>query len=317
MSEASWWACLHGDPSSFLLDDDEPGVVWRTLVELLHRPEDSPAVTRAREASRGRGAAAVILGNQHDLGYWGTPRGYGMRWGGTAWQLVAAALLGADPDDPRVGRGVEVLLDVVEPRSGGFATAKGKQPAACFTAELCTALARFGFAHHPRVREAIAWLAARPADTGGWTCPELHHLAARACPVAAVAVLRLAAEHPARERASLLPLVDRAVSWLVSHGMFRGEGAPRGWLRFAHPNLARADLVDALHGLARLRLPLPGEVADCVRLVRDAQDEEGRWWQGARVAGGEEPGAPSRWVTLKALVVLSVYGTACGEVGGA
>lgn len=309
MSQAAWWEHLRGDPSGFLLDDAEPGVVWRTLLELLDRPEDSPAVQRAREAARSRGMAAAILARQDPLGFWGSPSAYGARWSGTAWQLMAAAALGADPEDPRVLRGVDVLLKAVQPPAGGFATGRGRQPATCFTAELCATLARLGFAHHPRVREAVAWLAARPAAEG-WTCPELRHLAARGCPVAAVAVLRLVAEHPPRERVALEPLTARAAGFLLEHDLFTGEGTPRGWLRFAHPNLGRSDLLDALFALARLGVGGGAGVKVGVRHVLARQGEGGQWSQGEHLTFGEARGQPSRWVTLKALVVLAAFGGA-------
>lgn len=312
MSEAAWWVHLRGDPSGFVLDDAEPGLIWRALLELLDRPEDSPAVERARLAARSRGMAAAILERQDPLGFWGSPSAYGVRWGGTAWQLMAAAALGADPEDPRLLRGANVLLEVVQPTSGGFAIGKGRQPASCFTAELCATLARLGFAHHPRVREAVAWLSTRPGAEG-WACPELRHLVARGCPVAAVAVLRLVAEHPPRERPALRPLVERAAAFLLRHELFTGEGAPRGWLRFAHPNLGRSDLLDALWALARSGVTGGAGVAAGVRLVLARQGEGGRWLQGERVAFGEPRGQPSRWVTAKALVVLAAFGGAAKE----
>ena len=81
-------------------------------------------------------------------------------------------------------RAAEVLLEQLRPRSGGFSAAKGRPPAACFTAEVCAAMARFGFAHHPRVREAVAWLVERDGGAGLWSCPELRHLVGGACPIA-------------------------------------------------------------------------------------------------------------------------------------
>lgn len=308
MSQAAWWVHLRGDPSAFLLDDEEPGVVWRALLELLGRPEDSPAVLRARRAARERGTAAAILSRQDPLGFWGSPISYGARWGGTAWQLMAAASLGADPEDPRMMRGAEVLLEAVQPTSGGFATGRGRPPAACFTAELCAALARLGYAHHPRVREAVAWLAARQEGRGGWTCPELRHLVDGGCPVAAVAVLRLVADHPAREQAQVAPLAARAAGWLVDRSLLTAA-APRSWLRFSHPNLGQTDLLDALYSLARVHW-LPGEWARSpLETVGAKQDDLGRWTQEQRVATGEPPGSASRWTTLKALTALSAYGS--------
>jgi hypothetical protein len=312
VSEATWWRHLKGDPTRFLLADDEPGVVWRTLVELLGRPHDSPAVVRSRLAAREVGAAAVLLDQQSPLGYWGSPVAYGARWGGTSWHVMALAALGADPEDPRVERAAEVLLERLQPRSGGFSAAKGRPPAACFTAEVCAALARFGFAHDPRVREAVAWLAERDGGDGLWSCPELRHLVGGACPVAAVAVLRFVAELPPAERTQVGKLSTRAARGLLERGLFLEGNAPRGWWAFAHPTLGRTDLLDALSALARLSWPSEPPILAALLGVLARQDGSGRWAPQQSAPFGEPAGQPSRWLTLKALVAVASYGEALG-----
>jgi hypothetical protein len=312
VSEATWWRHLKGDPTRFLLADDEPGVVWRTLVELLGRPHDSPAVVRARLAARETGAAAVLFGQQNPLGYWGSPVAYGARWGGTSWHLMALAALGADPEDPRVDRAAEVLVEQLQPRSGGFSAAKGRPPAACFTAEVCVAMARFGYAHHPRVREAVAWLGERDGGVGLWSCPELRHLVGGACPVAAVALLRFVGELPPSERSQVSRLSKRAGQGLVERGLFLEGNAPRGWWTFAHPTLGRTDLLDALSALARLGWPAEPPVLAALLGVLGRQDGGGRWAPQQTAPFGGAVGQPSRWLTLKALVAVAAYGDALG-----
>jgi hypothetical protein len=308
MSEATWWRHLHGDPTRFLLADDEPGVVWRTLIEVLGRPHDSPAVARSRLASHETGAAAALLARQDPLGYWGSPHGYGARWSGSAWHVIALAALGADPEDPRATRAAGTLLDALQPRAGGFSVASARLPAACFTADVCAALATFGFARHPRVREAVAWLLERDGGAGGWSCPELRHLHGGACPATAVAALRLVASVPVEERAPLNRLAVRAGRWLLDAGLFLHGAEPRGWARFAHPCLTRTDLLDALWALARLGWPAEPPILEALLAVLARQDAGGRWAAGCHVPFGEPPGTPSRWVTLKALAVVATYG---------
>ncbi|MFH1176863.1 MAG: hypothetical protein V1750_05595 [Acidobacteriota bacterium] len=308
MSEAPWWRHLSGDPSAFLLDEGEPGAMWRVLVEALGRPVDSPAVLRAKRASREIGAAARLLASQSALGYWGSPATYGARWSGSVWHVIALAELGADPEDPRVARGAETLIEMLQPPSGGFAAARGRPPAACFTAEVCAALVRLGFGHHPRLREALAWLAARDQGRGPWSCPELRHLVRGGCPVAAVAVLRLAGEQAGGEGCAFEPLARRAAGWLLECRLFLDEPSPRGWHAYGHPTLAHADLLDALAALARLGWSVGPEIRSALVAALARQDEHGCWRQRAHVVFGEAHGEPSRWLTLKALVALAAYG---------
>ncbi|MDD5563144.1 MAG: terpene cyclase/mutase family protein [Thermoanaerobaculaceae bacterium] len=310
MSEATWWRHLRGDPTRFLLDDQEPGVVWRALTTLLERPPDSPAVVRARLAARETGTAAGLLAEQNPLGYWGSPVAYGARWGGTAWHVIALAALGADPEDPRAERAAEKLLESLQPRSGGFSAARGRPPSACFTAEVCAALARFGFAHHPRVREAVAWFAERDGGAGGWSCPELRHLLGGACPIACVAALRFLAELAPAERAPLASVAERAAGFLLGAGLWVDGSGPRGWWTFAHPNLGRTDLLDALFLLARSGRRADPAVLRALLGVLARQDGSGRWLQQQAAPFGEPVGEPSRWVTLKALVSVAAYGDA-------
>jgi hypothetical protein len=314
VSEATWWRHLRGDPTRFLLADDEPGVVWRALVELFARPSDSPAVTRARFAARDAGAAADLLARQDPLGYWGSPVAYGARWGGTSWHILALAALGADPEDPRVARGAEVLLGSLQPPSGGFSASRGRPPSPCFTAEVCAAMARFGFAHHPRVREAVAWLVDHDGGKGLWSCPELRHLVDGACPIAAVAVLRFVVELPATERAPVSVLASRAGRGLLDRGLFLEGHSPRGWWVLTHPNLARTDILGALHALARLNWEAEPPILTALRGVLARQDGEGRWTPSQPAPFGEPASRPSRWLTLKALVAVATYGDALPAV---
>lgn len=309
MSQPSWWRHLKGDPLPFLLADEEPGVVWRTLQGLLSRPADAPAVQRARLAARVNGGAARLLQDQSEFGTWGSPTSYAARWGGTAWHVVALAALGADPEDPRVGRAAEALLESLQPRSGGFATTRRTPPSPCFTAQVCAALVRLGFSHHPRVREAIAWLGTL---TGGWACGEERHHLGGVCVVAPVAALRLVSEHASPERERLAGLARRAAAYLLEQGLFLAGPAPRGWLVLAHPCLDRTDLLEALVPLARLGWTPEPAILAALLAVLARQDSQGRWAQQTATPFGEPAGQPGRWVTLKALVVLSAFGEALG-----
>jgi hypothetical protein len=316
MNETAWQRHVQGALDRTLFDDAEPGLAWVALVELLHEPGDSPAVDRARCHARAVGSAAAILERQEPDGYWGSPYAYAARWRGSAWELAALSGLGADPDDPRVARGGEALLHVLRPSAGGFSTSRHRPPAACFTAEMCAALARLGFGHDARVREAIAWLGARQGGDGCWTCPELRHLSGGACPVAAVAALRLAAQFPSGERCGADALAVGAAEWLCTRRLLLEVPHPAGWLDFHHPCLGRTDLLDALYALARNRVAYDERIADGLREVLKRCEAGDGWRQRGTSPHGETPEVGSRWLTLKALVALDAYGWDLDPIGG-
>ncbi len=309
MAEATWWRHLKGDPTRFLFDGHEPGVEWRTLVELFGRGMDSPAVERALAKAREHGGAAAILARRDGVGLWGSPGAAGRRWSGSVWQLQAATWFGADPRDPRLEGAATAVLGVLSPATGGFAPARDSQRSACFTAGVCAALVRCGFGRHPRVQEAVAWLAARGGE-GGWSCPDLQHLVAGACPYAAVWVLKTVVESHETDRRRLAPLASRAATWLVERDLLREGAAPPGWRRFGYPCLGQSDMLEALAALARLGYPAVPPVCKALSVVLARQDEGGRWPVERAAPLGERVGAASRWLTLEALVAVAAYGDA-------
>ncbi|MEP0774048.1 MAG: hypothetical protein HRF46_06765 [Acidobacteriota bacterium] len=306
MSEATWWRHLRGDPTRFLFDGADPGVEWRALVELLGRGLDSPAVERARAAAREAGPAAGILRQQGAVGLWGSPGVVGHRWGGSLWRFLAVTWLGADPHDPRVERAASALLGVLSPSSGGFAPARDAQRSACLTAAVCAAMMRCGFGRHPRVQEAVAWLASRGG--AGWSCPDLRHLVAGECPHAAVWVLKTVVEAGDSDRRRLARLADRAANWLESRGLLMEGAAPPGWRRFGYPCLGQSDLLEALATMARWQQPVSPVLRSALKMILTRQDEGGRWRVERAAPLGEPVGAPSRWLTLQALVAVAAYG---------
>ncbi len=172
--------------------------------------------------------------------------------GGGAWRLVAAAQLGADRQDPRLGAGMQRLLDEEDLPPGWDGTGAGVPW--CSLARLAEAAAYLGWERHPLVGELLARLA-EAEESGGWACALPGH--GKNCAAVAVGLLAAAGwaghlrRHPAVRRA--LDVLRRDLGNLPAT-----PGAP---------NLGRTDLAEACMVLARLdTAPDPGLREPCLRL---------------------------------------------------
>lgn len=124
MDGHSWESRLKADPTEWLLGEDNPSVRSSTLTDVLERGENHPDVAESRRATMRIGPVPAILAEQKSGGYWGVPENFYApgKFRSSVWQLMILAELGADPEDERVKRACEFILDVSQDReSGGFA----------------------------------------------------------------------------------------------------------------------------------------------------------------------------------------------------
>ena len=81
------------------------------------------------------------------------------------------------------------------------------------------------------------------------------------------------------------------------------------WFKFGYPIGYVTDVLQNLEALAALGYGRDPRLAHAMDLVLSKQDAAGRWkmeytYNGKTWADVETPGAPSKWVTLRALRVL-------------
>jgi hypothetical protein len=117
-----------------------------------------------------------------------------------------------------------------------------------------------------------------------------------------------------------LPAAERTEHrdrFLTEHPTLHYKAKP-GWLRFGFPLSYNSDALEALAALAAIgERPRP-EYTEAVALVRDSADDQMRWamrnsFNGKMLADVETKGAPSKWLTLRALRVLDWAETAPGK----
>ncbi len=316
----------------WLLNGD-PSVRWHVLTELLDRPRDDAEVVAARHAIMDDDPVPLILAAQLEDGHWAArDRFYTAKYTGTVWQLIILAELGADGGDPRVRRGCEALLrDAQDQESGGFAMGRAKKTGGglhssvipCLTGNLVFALLRLGYGDDPRLQRAVDWItthqrfddAEGPAPSG-WPYDGYEMCWGRhSCHMGVVKALKALAEIPAERRT---PAVDDTLAlgaeFLLKHHIYRrshnlAKMSKPGWKRFGFPLMYQTDVLEILDILTRLGIR-DARMDEAFELVRSKRDAQGRWllestFNGRFVVDIETQGEPSRWVTLRALEVLS------------
>lgn len=325
---------LHTGKSTleWLLEDENPSVLYWTLRRLLDREELDPQVQSARQLIMEKGTVPKILSGQKEGGFWENDSDFYVRtkYRGTVWQLIILAELGAEGSDPRIRNAGEFILKWSQDReSGGFAY-RGSGPRGgnhsgvipCLTGNMVWALLRLGFGEDPRVREGIRWLdrytrtddgEARPPDT--WPFNRWEQCWGRhTCIPGIVKALNAVSEIPPNLRSEEVEgLIARGGEFLLRHHVYKRShdlerAAKPKWTRFGFPTMWDTDALEMSLVLLRLGFRDP-RLQDAVDLINAKRDDQGRWalentYNGRFRVNIERKGRPSKWVTLRALEAL-------------
>lgn len=317
----------------WLLEEENPSVRYFTLTRLLGKKESDPEAAAARAAIMRSGPVREILGLRNEEGYWGEPGGfYRDKYGGTVWQLLVLAELGADGSQAGLRRSCEYLLGASQNReSGGFSieeSAKkgGGLPSSvipCLTGNLVFALGRLGFRDDPRLAAARTWLCERlrfddgsggpPSDDGYYKSFE-PCFGRHSCHMGVVKGLKGLAAVPAPERsAKEKATIQKGAEFLLIHRVHKKSHdlatvAKPGWLKFGFPLMYQTDALEILLLLRGLGYDDP-RMDDALAAVRAARGADGRWlmknsFNGKMPVDVEAKGEPSKWITLRALLAL-------------
>ena len=341
----TWRDVLRGDPLPWLLepDDAQPAVPYFALRELLGRPDDSDDVREARAAIMRTGPVPAILAAQDPAGYWVRPGpGYGPKYQGTIWQVVFLAQFGADGGDSRVRAGCEYALSHNVAAHGGISIAGTPSSFVhCMAGNLAAALIDLGYLEDARLQAALEWQA-RTVTGDGVAGTESRDTARRyylsstsgpdfACNINArlpcawggiKAILALSKVPAARRTPVVQAAIERGAGFLLSrdpavadYPFGYGSRPSSSWFKFGYPVGYVTDVLQNLEVLAALGHVRDPRITRALELVASKQGDDGRWkleytYNGKTWVDIERKGAPSKWVTLRALRVLKA---ACGE----
>ena len=332
---SDWMSVLKGDPTEWLLEEDNLSVRYFTLTAILDESESQREAKEAKSEIMKVGAVPSILAKQSNEGCWEAPqRFYTAKYKGTVWQLIILAELGADGKDERVKKACEFILANSQDReSGGFSvwpgakTEGGKHSGVipCLTGNEVWSLIRLGYLEDPRVRKAIEWITTyQRFDDGvsesprGWPYDRFKICFGKhTCHMGVVKALKALAEIPVGKRSKdVVKTIEEGVEHMLKHHVHKrshdlNRVSKPGWLRFGFPLMYQTDVLEILGLLTKLGYR-DKRMQEAVDLVVSKQDSLGRWnmentFNDRFHANIEQKGKPSKWITLNALKTLKGF----------
>ena len=335
-----WKDDLKGNALDWLLEENEPTVRYLALRDLLDLPANDSQLTQAKKQAHTEGPIALVLSKMQPLGFWEKEGpGYFPKYTSTVWSLSLLAQLGADIEmDERIHIAVEYFLgQALTPLGQISASGAPSGTADCLQGNMCYALQALGY-RAELLDRAYEWMAR--SVTGEGVAPlkdklsELRYYAGKCGPIfacgsndkqpcawGAAKVMLAFGQLPKAKRT---PLIERAITqgidFLLSVNPATAEWPhpyypkPSGnWWKFGFPVFYITDLLQVVEAMGLLGHGQDPRLKQTVQLVRDKQDDHGRWvldldYSGKTWGNYGEKKQPNKWVTLRALRALKSVG---------
>jgi hypothetical protein len=327
---------FRGDPLTWLLEPDLPGVRYLALRDLVGLAPYEPELAAARRLAHAEGPIAAVLAEMNPAGYWVEPGpGYNPKYRSTVWSLILLAQLGAHVrEDRRIGTACAYVLEHGLTPGGQF-TASGAPSgtADCLQGNLCWALLELG-CDDPGLEPALAWMARSVTGEGiapktekhapvryyagkcgpGFACGANNQLP---CAWGAVKVMMAFGRLPAdRRKAQIRSAVQHGIDFLLGTDP-AAAGYPTGWTdkpnqswwKFGFPVFYVTDILQIVEALTALGCGRDPRLGNALDLVLSKQDGQGRWpleydYAGKTWGDFGPKKQPNKWVTLRALRAL-------------
>lgn len=297
---------------NWLLEEENPSVRYRTLVELLGENPDSPSLRDLKAEIQGSEQVERIFSKMDPRGYW-VYKGIGagvdyVDFVTTHFNLSFLAELGLDCSDPRVALAAERYLDLSSP-DGDYS-----RHMSCLYAYNIRTFIMLGYGSDSRIRKTIELMLSATRSDGGYLC-EIHEGKRKTRPVKscingstkalmAFAMLPDLWRHPRCKQ-----LVDYFLRRDVIYKMGeRGVPANRSSVLMIFPFHWRSNLLESAYALSVMGFGSRPELDDMWKLFESKRDESSRFvmdWDPPRCyfKSGKR-GETNKWVTLYAYMAL-------------
>lgn len=318
----------------WLLEADQPSIRYLALTELLGRPHEDVQVKLARANIPKIGWAKDILDAQLPSGYWTNEKSLFLpTFHATFWMLLILADLGLTKEDPRIDRASQLWMKRNATKDGGFSRTGRSGGHLCITGNAARALVKFGYAEHPAVKRAFDWLVKNQAEQGGWSCWNFGKPPFRGRTLDSWEPLSAFAVYPRQKWTKSMKLAcERGAEFFLDRELHKQGARWEPWYRFHYPVHYYYDLLVGLDFMTALGYSGDRRLGYAVSLLKEKRRRDG-WWnldanrpeESAALAAFrkqhphtkdmtpfvlEEPGRPSKMITLTAMKVLRRLGEA-------
>ena len=331
-----WEEQVQVETQNWLLESEYPSVRYLTLRDLLDSPTNDKTLIQAQRTSHQQGKIAEILSHMHADGYWEKPGpGYYGKYRTTVWSLITLSQLGASAhQDERIQKACEYYISQSMTKHGQF-TVNGAPSTniECLQGNMLAALLDLGF-EDSRLEKAYEWLAR--SVTGEGVAPmsekkaELRFYSGNigpdfkcgannklGCAWGAVKTMLAFSRLPFKQYTPLIKqAIQRTENFLFSIDPVTAEypcgyaAKPSGnWWKFGFPVFYITDLLQLAETMVAMGFGNDPRLANTLQLIRDKQDEQGRWalefhYTGKMWTDFGERKKPNPWITIRALRVL-------------
>ena len=316
---------------TWLLEEDQPSIRYLTLSNLLGKSEKDLEVKSARNNITKIGWVKDILDEQLPSGCWFHEKSLFLpTFHATFWVLLILSDLGLTKDDPRIDRACQLWMKRNSAKDGGFSQTGKSSGHLCITGNTARALVKFGYVDHPRVKRAFEWIVKNQAELGGWSCwnfkpPFRGRTLDSWEPLSAFAV------YPRQKWTRSMKLAcERGAEFFLERELHKQGARWEPWYRFHYPVHYYYDLLVGLDFMTALGYSGDRRLGYAISLLKEKRRQDGRWNNDANrpeESAGlaafrkshphsmdltpyvlEEPGRPSKMITLTALKVLARLG---------
>ena len=312
----------------WLLEESQPSIRYLTLTELLGRTERDSEVKRVRENITKIGWAKDILGKQLPGGSWFHEKTLFMpRFHATFWMLLILSDLGLTKENPRIDRACQLWMKRNASKGGGFSQSGRSGGHLCITGNTARAMIKFGYVDHPKVKRAFEWLVKNQAELGGWSCWNFGKAPYHGRTLDSWEPLGAFVVYPRQKWTRSMKLAcQRGAEFFLERELQKQGARWEQWYRFHYP-VHYYDLLVGLDFMTALGYSGDKRLGYAVSLLKEKRRRDGRWnldanrpeesaalavWSKKHPGSQdmtsfvlEQPGQPSKMITLTAMKVLT------------